>query len=213
MSNVRIGFSPTFTAGLHFDTGVVMNTYSIDLQMITKVTSNADHNTALERCKYIIYEQFCDSIILGDEHKKLAKKYQDVGFKTIILPNEPADQLTGLALYCKLQAVTEDVMDVLDISIRSTLGGGVSYWHHDEESIGPYEKSGWWNEAGPSCSALPNTRRKIVTLNNPTWKSLDLDWDNGEEPETEIVLTLDNKKDKVENLGENVVEFKPNDKK
>ena len=29
MSNVRIGFSPTFTAGIYFDTGVIMNTYSV----------------------------------------------------------------------------------------------------------------------------------------------------------------------------------------
>ena len=213
MSNVRIGFSPTFTAGVYFDSGVIMNTYSVDLQMITKSSNTVDHNIAMERCKYIIYEQFCDSIIIGDEDKKLAKKYQDVGFRTLILPNEPADQLTGLALYCKLQAVTEDVMDVLDISLRSTLGGGVSYLHNDEETVGPYDKQGWWNEAGPSCSTLPSTRRKIVTLNNPTWKSLELDWDNGEEPETVIEIKLERKKDKLENLGENVVEFKPNDKK
>jgi len=213
MSNVRIGFSPTFTAGIYFDTGVIMNTYSIDLQMITKSMNSIDHNIALERVKYIVYEQFSDSIIIGDENKKIAKKYQDVGFRTLMLPNEPADQLTGLALYCKLQAVTEDVMDVLDISIRSTLGGGVSYLHHDEESVGPYEKSGWWSDTGPNCSVLPSKSKKIVTLNNPTWKSLELDWDDGEEPETVIEIKLEKKKDKIENLGENVVEFKPNDKK
>ena len=213
MSFVRIGFSPTFTAGIHFDTGVVMNTYSIDLQMITKTTNNVDHNIALERVKYILYEQFSDSIILGNEHKKLAKKYQDVGFRTIILPDEPADQLTGLALYSKLQAVTEDVMDILDISIRSTLGGGVSYLHHDEETTGPYEKAGWWSDTGPSCSTNTPSRKKVVSLNNPTWKSLDLDWDDGEEPETVIEIKLEKKQDKVEPLGENVVEFKPNDKK
>jgi len=213
MSYVRIGFSPTFTAGIHFDTGVIMNTYSVDLQMMTKSMNTIDHNIALERCKYIVYEQFSDAIILGDEHKKLAKKYQDVGFRTITLPNEPADQLTGLALYCKLQAVTEDVLDILDISLRSTMGGGISYLHHDEETVGPYDKAGWWNDAGPSCNTVPSTRKKIVTLNNPTWKTLDLDWDNGEEPETIIEIKLEKTKEKVEHSGENVVEFKPNDKK
>jgi hypothetical protein len=213
MSNVRIGFSPTFTAGIHFDTGVIMNTYSVHLQMITKSMNTIDHNIAMERCKYIIYEQFCDAIIIGDENKKIAKKYQDVGFRTIIFPNEAADQLTGLALYSKLQAVTEDVIDILDISLRSTMGGGISYLHHDEETAGPYEKPGWWSDAGPNCNTLPSTRKKIVTLNNPTWKSLDLDWDDGEEPETLIEIKLDKKQDKIENAGENVVEFRPNDKK
>ena len=145
--------------------------------------------------------------------KKLAKKYQDIGFRTIILPNEPADQLTGLALYSKLQAVTEDVMDILDISLRSTMGGGISYLHNDEETAGPYEKPGWWSDTGPNCSTLPSTGKKIVTLNNPTWKSLDLDWDDGEEPETVIEIKLEKKQEKTDAIGENVVEFKPNDKK
>ena len=190
-----------------------MNTYSIDLQMITKSMNSIDQNIALERCKYIIYEQFSDAIILGNDHKKLAKKYQDVGFRTIILPDEPADQLTGLALYSKLQAVTEDVIDILDISLRSSLGGGISYLHHDEETTGPYEKPGWWSDAGPNCSTLPSTRKKIVTLNNPTWKSLELDWDDGEEPETVIEIKLDTKQEKIDYICDNVLEFKPNDKK
>ena len=213
MSYVRIGWSPTFTAGIYFETGVIMNTYNLDLQMMTKSMNTIDQNIALERCKYIIYEQFSDAIIFGKEHQKLTKKYEDVGFRTIVLPDEPADQLTGLALYCKLQAITEDVMDILDISIRSTMGGGVSYLHHDEETVGPYEKTGWWKDTGPSISTAPRSRKKIVTLNNPTWKSLDLDWDNGETEETVIEINLEKKQDKAKSLGENVVEFKPNDKK
>ena len=213
MSFVRIGFSPTFTAGIHFDSGVIMNTYSVDLQMMTKSMNTVDHNIALERCKYIIYEQFSDAIILGREHKKLAKKYEDAGFRTIILPDEPADQLTGLALYCKLQSVTEEVLDILDISIRSTMGGGISYLHHDEETVGPYEKAGWWTDTGPSCSTSVPSRKKIVTLNNPTWKGLDLDWDDGETEDAVIEIKLEKKQEKIENAGENVVEFKPNDKK
>jgi len=213
MSYVRIGWSPTFTCGVHFDTGVVMNTYTVDFQMMTKSTNSVDQNIAIERCKYIVYEQFSDSIILGDDDKKHAKKYQDAGFRTIIVPDQPADQLTGLALYCKLQAITEDVLDILDVSIRSSMGGGISYLHNDEETVGPYEKSGWWNDAGPNCSTLPGTRKKVVTINNTTWKNLDLDWDDGEESETVIEIKLEKKNEKIENLGENVVEFKPNDKK
>lgn len=213
MSYVRIGFSPTFTSGIHFETGVVMNTYSVDLQMITKSSNHVDQNIAMERLKYIVYEQFADAIILGSAHQKLAKKYQDVGFRTIILPDEPADQLTGLALYCKLQAVTEDVIDILDISIRSSIGGGVSYLHHDEETLGPYENDGWWSDVGPSCSQSTPTKKKVVKLNNPTWKSLELDWDDGETEDIVIEVKLEKKKEKVEHSGENVVEFKPNDKK
>ena len=108
---------------------------------------------------------------------------------------------------------TEDIIDILDISIRSSIGGGVSYLHHDEETLGPYEKDGWWSDVGPNVSSTPSSRKKVVTLNGPTWKSLDLDWDNGEAEETVIEIKLEKKKDKIEHSGENVVEFKPNDKK
>ncbi len=213
MSYVRIGWSPTFTTGVYFDSGVIMNTYSVDLQIITKSTNQVDQNIAMERCKYIVYEQFADAIIFGKAHKSLTKKYEEVDFRTIVLPDEPADQIVGLALYCKLQAVTEDVMDILDISIRSTIGGGISYLHNDEETVGPYEKPGWWTDAGPSCTTIPKARKKVVTLNNPTWKSLDLDWDDGEAEEPVIEVKLEKQVEKVDNIGENVVEFKPNDKK
>lgn len=213
MSYVRIGFSPTFTAGIHFDTGVIMNTYSLDVQLITKSPDHISQNIALERMKYILYEQFSDAIILGNSHKKLAKKYEEVGFRTISLPDEPADQLIGLSIYCKLNAVAEGVVDVLDTSIRSTIGGGVSYLHSDEETIGPYEKEGWWNDAGPTCNLSLSAKKKIVTLNNPTWKTLHLDWDNDDEEETIVKVQLEKTAEKVDNIGENVVEFKPNDKK
>lgn len=213
MSYVRIGFSPTFTAGIHYDEGVVMNTFSVDLQMMTKSPNNIDNNIAMERIKYIIYEQFADAIILGPDDKKAIKKYQLAGFRTIILPDEPADQLTGLALYCKIQAVTEDILDILDISIRSTFGGGVSYLHHDEESVGPFEEDGWWSDAGPSCNALSVVKKKVVALTTPTWKSLELDWDDGEADDLVIEVVLEKKLERIEHKGENVVEFKPNDKK
>ena len=125
--------------------------------------------------------------------RKLQKTYQEVGFRTIIFPNEAADQLTGLALYSKLQAVTEDVMDILDISLRSTMGGGISYLHHDEETAGPYEKPGWWTECRSNCSTLPSTRKKIVTLNTPTWKKSRFGLDDGEEQETLIEIKLEKK--------------------
>jgi hypothetical protein len=40
-----------------------------------------------------------------------------------------------------------------------------------------------------------------------------LDWDNGEEPETVIEIKLETTPEKIVHSSENVVEFKPNDKK
>ena len=116
MSNVRIGYSPTFTAGINLSTGVVMNTFSVDIQLMTSTTDNIDQNIALERIKYILFEQLADSIIIGEKDKKECIKFADAGFRTIVLPDEPADQLIGLAIWCKIEAITKNVMEIIDIS-------------------------------------------------------------------------------------------------
>jgi len=67
--NVRLGYSATFTAGVYFESGVIMNTYNADFQLMTKTDDSVDQNIAMERLKYIIYEQFADSIFLGLSNK------------------------------------------------------------------------------------------------------------------------------------------------
>lgn len=214
MSNVRIGFSPTFTAGMYYGAGVVMNTFSLDIQMITKNSNHVNQNIALERAKYIVYEQFADSIILGKDDIDQRQKFEDAGFRVIILPEEAVDQILCLAVYCKIEAIIEDQMDILDISLRSTYGGGVSYLHSDDESTGPFEVDGWWSQPTPVCSKTKAIKEKVVTLDNPTWKTLDLEWSNGDEHEDIVIeVKLEKKTEKVDNSGENVVEFRPNDKK
>ena len=58
MSYVRLGFNPQFYAAVHTPYGVVMNSYHLDMQMITVSNSAYDQNIALARIKYVIYEQF-----------------------------------------------------------------------------------------------------------------------------------------------------------
>jgi hypothetical protein len=214
MSNVRIGFSPTFTAGMFYGSGVVMNTFNLDIQLMTKSTDHINQNIALERVKYIIYEQFSDSIILGKDDEEHRQKYEDAEFRVIVLPADVADQILCLALFTKIQAIIEDQMDILDVSLRSTFGGGVSYLHSEDESVGPFEAEGWWNQSTPVCSKTKVTKKKVVTLDSPTWKLIDLEWNDGtEQEETIIEVKLEKKAEKVDNSGENVVELRPNDKK
>jgi len=212
--NVRLGYSATFTAGVYFESGVIMNTYNADFQLMTKTDDSVDQNIAIERLKYIIYEQFADSIFLGLSSKNLETKFNDVGFRTIVMPDESADQIVGLVLFSKLNSAMEDKIEVIDISIRSSIGGGVSYLHCEGESVGPLEKSGWWSQPTPICSDKNSKTKKIVNLNEITWKSLDLEWNDGQyEEETIIEVKLEKQLEKVDIKGENVVEFKPNDKK
>ena len=210
--NVRLGYSATFTAGVYFESGVVMNTYSADFQLITKTDNTVDQNIAMERLKYIVYEQFGDSILFGAEDKKHTTGYQSLGFRTIVMPEQAADQIIGLALFEKINSVMEDNIEVIDISVRSGLGGGVSYLHAEGEHVGPFENAGWWKDSGPMCVDKENKKKKVVSLNDTTWKSLDLEWGSDEE-EIVVEIKLEKQPEQVDKSSENVVEFKPNDKK
>ena len=213
MSYVRLGFNPQFFAGVHTPDGVIMNSYHVDMQMMTVSNSSYDQNIALARIKYVIFEEFCNSIFIEETETDAIAAYQAAGFKCVAFPAEPADQIVGLALFFKLNSITEGMMQVLDLNLHSDAGGGVTYLHNDEEEPGPFDDDGWWHGSNPLCG-ISSQSGKVVSLNELTWKSLDLEWDDEtDEPEVEVEIILDGPIFPEESPAKNVVEFKPNDKK
>ncbi len=213
MSYVRLGFNPQFFAGVHTPAGVIMNSYHVDMQMMTVSNSSYDQNIALARIKYVIFEEFCNSIFIEETETDAIAAYEAAGFKCVAFPAEPADQIVGLALFFKLNSITEGMMQVLDLNLHSDAGGGVTYLHNDDEEPGPFDDDGWWHGSNPICSAGRQTG-KVVPIADVTWKSLDLEWDDEtDEPEVEVEIIIDKDLFPEKSSAENVVEFKPNDKK
>jgi len=208
MSYVRLGWSVSFTAGIYVNNKVTMNTFGIDMQMMTLTTNSSDHDIGLDRLKYIVL-QFNNSIFVNQDDTKAIDQFTKAGFNVISLPSEPCEQIVGLALFYKLNSILEGQIQVLDVNISSS-GSTITYLHNDEEEPGPFEDEGWWTASDPNCYA--NLNNKVVALNH-TWKALELHWDSydaPEEPDIEeisIELTLE------PNPKENVVAFKPKDDK
>ena len=213
MSYVRLGFNPQFFAGVHTPDGVIMNSYHVDMQMMTVSNSSYDQNIALARIKYVIFEEFCNSIFIEETETDTIAAYQAAGFKCVAFPAEPVDQIVGLALFFKLNSITEGMMQILDLNLHSDAGGGVTYLHNDDEEPGPFDDDGWWHGSNPICSVGKQTG-KVVPIADVTWKSLDLEWDDEtDEPEVEVEIIIDKDLFPEKSSAENVVEFKPNDKK
>ena len=85
MSYVRLSFTPQFFAGLHTPQGILMNRYHIDVQMMTLSSDMHDQNVAVERMKYVVYEEYCSSILINqkDAAKKLSEaKIAFAGYET-----------------------------------------------------------------------------------------------------------------------------------
>jgi hypothetical protein len=176
--NVKLHYPIEFTAGIYFDGILRMNRYNIGLWMMTTTTDSESHNIAFDRMKFFISDSLESGVFINSSNIEQCKLLANAGVKIITLPDEPVDQLIGIMLYCKLNAICEDRMIIGEVEISSELGGGVTYMHGDEEPIGPYNQNGWWND-----SNLLYYNSKIIETENivsigsiASWRDLDLQW-------------------------------------
>ena len=176
--NVRLEYSSEFISGVHWDNSMLMNNYTIRLYMMTNCSDSVSQNIAFERLKYYIYSQLNHSVFINQNNELALEKYQQAGIKTLMLPAEPVDQLLGIMLYCKLNAIMEGRMIINEIEISSDLGERMIYLHAADENLGPFEDAGWWHNVDlPSRSTLESNNDKVVAMNNiNAWRELDLDW-------------------------------------
>jgi hypothetical protein len=187
--NVRLEYSSEFTAGVHWNDAMLFNNYHIKMYMITNCSDNISQNIAFERLKFYIHSQLNHTVFVNQDQNTAIDLYTLAGIRTAVLPAEPVDQLLGIMLYCKLNAVMEDRLIINEIELSSDLGEHMVYLHNADENLGPFDQSGWWHTADlPSETIKNDSTDKVLSMTrNNTWRELELDW-----PESETVLDKDN---------------------
>jgi len=136
----------TFTAGVYYGGEMRMNHYTLTLHMTTNSTDAVSHNVAFERIKFFVYSKLDSTIFINSECQEQCQRFVSAGLTVTTLPGEPVDQLIGLMLYYKLNAIMEDRMVITQLDISSALGDNVTYMHDEEDSSGPFTQPGWWSE-------------------------------------------------------------------
>jgi hypothetical protein len=101
-----------------------------------------------------------------------------LGMNVVALPEEPVDQIIGMMLYYKINAVMEGRMVLTGIDINSSMGSEVWYCHDEEDDPGPFVTQGWWhsNASAPIMAISDTEDRKTVKVTSTGWHDLDLDW-------------------------------------
>lgn len=176
--NVRLEYTMPFTAGVYWDGQMLMNRYTIKLYMVTN-SSDADvQNTAYERLKYFVYSEMANTIFVNRQHEDQCRLLIAAGLKITTLPAEPVDQLIGIMLYSKLNAIMEDHIIINEIEISSELGEHMCYLHAADENLGPFSVPGWWHDADLiHCDSNLVDSDKIVAMHRAgAWRELDLAW-------------------------------------
>ena len=186
--NVRLEYDMNWRAAIWFEDRLQINDYSAELSIHTNTNNHEDHVTCMARLNHFVYHELTNTVFIKQDDQDQLRALAAAGIKVTTLPEEPIDQIIGIALYCKLNAILEERMIVTNVTIQSLLGDNVRYLHASNESLGPCSEPGWWTDPGPVHSNFKPSagNKRVVKINRtPTWRDIDLGWSGTEEPKNE----------------------------
>jgi hypothetical protein len=176
--NVRIRHDLHFTAGIFYAGQLRMNNYRLRLWMATNCEDATDQNTAFERAKYFVYNEMANTIFINQALNEQCVLFSRAGLDITTLPADPVDQLIGIMLYYKLNAIMEDRVLILETELSSAYGENIVYLHAESENISDIVQPDWWQSADIThCDHNLIENEKIVALSQSSgWRDLDLGW-------------------------------------
>lgn len=158
-----------------------------------------DQLIALERIKFIVSDCFENSVFIEDSEKKAIDQFRNLGIRTCTLPEEPYDQIIALAIFNKMNAVTEGKMVLTNLIFKASGSDEVEYCFDDGEEHQLFmSKTDWWNESSTRIdNHKPNKKDKIVNIKKAKtdWTEVELCWSTQCKSEaSEIIFTLETEK-------------------
>lgn len=180
--NVRISYETDFLAAFYLPTdpprpSVMVNRYHLRLDMVTMSENHSAINTAMERLKVFIADHMTHTVFVSQIHQEKIATLMSLGINTTSLPEDPVDQIVGLMLFAKLNAIMCGRLRIHSLDLASDMGDGVWFGHMDHESQGPFAQDGWWNHSNSSHNDVSAGHSPNVShLAADIWKEYDLEW-------------------------------------
>lgn len=200
--NVRLNYTLSFTAGVYYNNTLHMNNYNLTLWMLTNSADPNDHEVSFDRIQYFVNNILHSTIFINSDNREKCQQFVQAGLDITSMPGDPVDQLVGIMLYQKLNAITEGRLLILETEISSQVGSGMVYLHGEHENTSGIVPPEWWNTADLShCDTDLNHQDKVLTLHQiNTWRELDLGWPDSanDTPNDNTVVFANFKKDETE---------------
>lgn len=176
--NVRIRISMPFGAGVYYDNQYRINQYNLKLWLTTNHVDPVMQNIALERIRHFVYQELDSSVFINAEHAAQCQQFANAGMKLTTMPCEPVDQIVGIMLYYKLNAIMEDYMLVNETELSSTMGDNIVYLHSENEEFDNASYPDWWFSADViHCDFDILEQEKVLSMpQNNAWRDLGLAW-------------------------------------
>jgi len=196
--NVRLRYDLPFTAGIYHNGSFYMNNYNLRVLMATVSEDPDDQATAFERLKYFVYACMESTVFINVDETEQCNRYVQAGLDITTMPGDPVDQLIGIMLYHKLNAVMESRMIVFETELSSSAGEYMTYLHSEEEHTVGYVQPEWWTSADLTHSEFAPTKSdNVVAISQATaWRELELAWtdDLADDDTGNVVVFADFKK-------------------
>lgn len=171
-----------FVAGVHFDDRYLINSYELVLSMLVETDVPKEHVIALDRLDFLIKNILTNSVFVNEEKTEYIEKYREAGITVSTLPGEPYDQIVGMVLLLKLNAIMENKIKITDITITSLLGDGMRYPIVVEaaENADIMIGNNWWHSNDVEITndaILFEPKNNVVKLfDDSVWADLNLSW-------------------------------------
>jgi hypothetical protein len=165
-----------FNAGNWFDNSLEMTQYTVKLWMVTQALDTDEQNIAFRRMRHFMQEQIENTIFIDESETVKCVELTQAGLNITTLPGEPSEQLIGIMLFHKLNAIMEGRISLLEIEISA--GDGVIYLHGHTETSQDLVAPDWWSTADLAHNnVVVADSDNIVSIPQGTvWRELDLSW-------------------------------------
>lgn len=164
-------------AGIHINDTFLINQYIINLSMMVETDIVREQSIAMDRIEYFLHHVFENSILLSDKESEVIEKYKLANLQTILLPDDPYDQIIGMVLLLKMNSILEGRLVITDLTIESKCSEGVRFHIISEIAETLYGDEGWWTVNSLRINDLENLKEnKVVKLFENEWASLGLTW-------------------------------------
>ena len=144
--DVRLNLDLNFTAGLWNEDQFYMNNYLVNINLVTNSLEPEDAQVAVERLRWFAHNVLNHSFFVKQDELDRQHQLWANGLNVVVLPEHPTDQIVGMMLYTKLNAITDNKVIITDIQIASSMSDGVRYVFAEDDNYGIFGEDNWWND-------------------------------------------------------------------
>lgn len=175
--NVKISSRHNFLAGFWWDDSLEFNSYTLDIDMTTATADIIEQNIAFLRLRYIIEDTLSNVVFINQQETEAIENLKAAGVCVAVLPEDPVDQIVGMALHSKLSSVVEDRIVIRAVRLQSIKGDNIVYEHSDNELNPLFEQYGWWSTTDPEDTETTESSDHVTVITSSRrWRDLDMAW-------------------------------------